>query len=247
MGETTGISWTDSWSLVSVLVMMELQRRRGNRDDARALPGVVRGGEAVTISYKLLNKDRTSHGGCKWEPGEWKETSGNGELCGPGWLHFYSHPLLAAMLNPIHANRSKPVLWEAETEGARNDDCGLKHGVTRARIVREIPLPTVTTAQRVRFGILCSLEAPQGDAYKEWAARWLSGEDRSYTAASSVARSSATYAAAYAAAAAAAAAYDRSSAAYAAAACAGHSAAAYVLDLVALAERAIAEEIEVKP
>jgi hypothetical protein len=35
-------------------------------------------------------------------------------LCGPGWLHAYESPLVAAFMNPIHADFRKPRLFEAE-------------------------------------------------------------------------------------------------------------------------------------
>ena len=202
------------------------------------------------IAYKLLTKDRTSRNGCKWEPGEWKETSGEGDLCGPGWLHFYSHPLLAVLLNPIHANIADPVLWECETGGERKDDNGQKHGRTRARIVRELPLPVVTVVQRVRFGLLCALESPQSVNYKKWAAGWLDGSDRTRKSARAAAATYAACAAACAAGAAAAAraaAYHAAAAAYNAAAAACAAAAAYRhgvanIDLIAIAEKAIADE-----
>ena len=54
--------------------------------------------------YKLTNQEMQTHNGFQWELGEWQETSGEGGLCGPGWLHYYSDPLLAVLLNPIHAD-----------------------------------------------------------------------------------------------------------------------------------------------
>jgi len=216
------------------------------------------------IAYKLLTQDQTSYGDCKWEIDEWKETSGEGSLCSHGWLHFYSHPLLAMLLNPIHANFDLPTLWEAETDGQWLDDRGLRHGVTHARITRRPALPVITTAHLVRFAILCALECAQSDGFRAWAARWLRGGERTYDAAYAayaayaalrgrrdVFANAANAAAAHAAAAAAAYAAlrgwrdvfaatteERLGGALAAKA-AAHTA---ELDLIALAERAIAEE-----
>jgi hypothetical protein len=117
--------------------------------------------------------------------GEWRETDGRGELCGPGWLHWYGGPLLAALLNPIHGDFASPRLFEAEAGGAFRDDHGLKGGSTRLRIVTEISLPAVTTAQRVRFGILCvqAVICDRCPPWSAWAVNWLDGSDRSERAA----------------------------------------------------------------
>ena len=56
------------------------------------------------IGYKLTNENHETYNGTKWGPGVTHETDGHGELCGSGWLHYYDDPLLAVLLNPIHAN-----------------------------------------------------------------------------------------------------------------------------------------------
>ena len=38
-----------------------------------------------------------------------------------GWLHCYSDPLLAVLLNPIHGNYDNPRLFEAEIEGSAQE------------------------------------------------------------------------------------------------------------------------------
>jgi hypothetical protein len=99
--------------------------------------------------------------------------------------------LLAVFLNPIHAAFRKPRLWEAEGEIALNDK-GLKVGCVTLTTVREIPLPTVTTEQRVRFGILCALEVCSEPSFVKWANAWLDGSDRSARSAESAAEWSAS-------------------------------------------------------
>jgi len=131
------------------------------------------------IVYKLTNQNLQTHGGYQWEPGVARETDGRGNLCGPGWLHYYHDPLLAVLLNPIHADIEGPILWEAEAEGLHRDDRGLKGGCTRLTLLRRIELPQITTEQRVRFGILCAKVICDNPAWNAWADRWLDGSDRS--------------------------------------------------------------------
>ena len=133
--------------------------------------------------YKLTNTDRTTHDGFVWEIGKWYEADGTGDLCGPGWLHFYHSADMAVLMNPGHANITNPLLWEAECEGKSLDVHGLKIGWTRARIVREIPLPEWSLEQKIIFGILCAKMVYHDASWNEWADRWLNGYNRTKEAA----------------------------------------------------------------
>lgn len=121
----------------------------------------------------------------QWGPGVTHETNGYGDLCGPGWLHACEHPLLAALLCPLHfSDCDGLVLWECDGDGEIKRDGQLKCGVTRLTTVRQIPLLLVTTEMCVRFAILCAKKVCENKAWNEWADKWLSGEDRSDRAAS---------------------------------------------------------------
>jgi len=129
--------------------------------------------------YKLTDENNRTYGGCQWGKNVTVETDGEGGLCGPGFTHFYTDPLLAVFLNPIYRNFDLTTahLWECEGTVAKKDR-GLKVGCTRGTTIRRIPLPEVTLEQRVRFGILCAQEIPQPNAWNDWAEGWLSGKDR---------------------------------------------------------------------
>jgi len=139
----------------------------------------------ICIGYKLTNEKMQTHNNTQWELQEWKETSGKGELCSPGWLHYYNDPLLAAFLNPIHAKFAAPRLFQVEVapEARIKEDRGLKLGCTKMRLVQELQFPQVTMEQRVKFGILCALEVYDDAKFVQWAAKWLDGADRSKNAA----------------------------------------------------------------
>ena len=129
--------------------------------------------------YKLTNQDMTTHAGCQWVVGELVETNGVGELCGPGWLHCYSDPLVALMHNPIHADIDKPRLWRCEAEGSMKDDRGLKRGYTRLRLVEEMPTEAVTIRQRVLYAILCTravLSRGTIPVWDAWADAYMAGD-----------------------------------------------------------------------
>lgn len=205
----------------------------------------------MTTIYKLTDEHNQTKNETQWGIGWCHEVSGEGELCSSGWLHAYTNPLLAVLLNPVHANFINPHLWVAEGEGSTKSDHGLKVGYTKITTIKRMTLPVITDTQRVAFGILCVLEVYHDPEFVKWANGWLDGSDRSASAADAV-YTAAVYTAAYAAAdadAAVAAAADAAAraadaAVNAAASAAAADAAAYAahtadLDLVALAERAM--------
>jgi hypothetical protein len=143
------------------------------------------------IRYKLTNQECKTFGGCEWKVGEWKEAEGegSGNLCSNSWLHCYSDPILALLLNPIHAGVKNPRLWEVEVDGDCKTDRGLKEGWRRMRLVKEIPLPELSTEQRIYSAILCAKEVHPEPKWNTWADNWLSGVGRSRAAAACAANS----------------------------------------------------------
>ena len=138
------------------------------------------------ILYKLTTQDFKTREGYPnetlWGRGVSHTAKGHGtELCSDGYIHAYLSPLLAVLMNPIHAGIQNPVVWEAEGSVSVSD--GLKVGCKTLTTVRQIPLPSVTTEQRVRFAILCALAVNKDEAFKIWAGGWLSGLDTSEEAA----------------------------------------------------------------
>ena len=133
------------------------------------------------IYYKLTDARDQTFGGCQWGENVTVETSGKGPLCGPGWTHWYTHPLLAVLLSPIlgRFDLAAAHLWEGRCDGVLRHDGGLKVGCTRGTTVRRVDLPVLTLEQRVRFAIGCAWQVELDADWRRWAARWLSGEDRS--------------------------------------------------------------------
>ena len=162
--------------------------------------------------YKLTRQDDTTSGGdttVTWGANVSHTAVGSGtQLCSSDVIHAYTHPLLAVLLNPIHANYENPKLWRCEGEVVA-DDHGLKVGVKTLTTIEEITLPVVTTEQRVKFAILCAKQVYKDKQWNEWADKWLSGEDRSAPAWAAWAAEAAAAEAAWAAARSAAAASVR--------------------------------------
>ena len=156
-----------------------------------------------TMLIKLTDQEgytrRDEIGQTKWSPGFTLNTSGEGELCGPGYVHAYTDVLLALFLNPIHANIKNPLGWDAEGVVAKTD-CGLKVGCTSLTVLRAIVLPEITLQQHIAFGILATKHVYTECKWSAWATDWLNGVDRtSYTAHVAYAAVHTAYAASHAA------------------------------------------------
>lgn len=127
--------------------------------------------------YKLTDQHLRTYGGFQYTLGVEATATGEGGLCSPGLLHFYLSPEVAALLNPIHAAIQTPRLWRAETSDVPVMDGTRKGGVRRMTLIEELPLPVLTTEQRVQVAIVCAW--PTGSSgWRRWALGWLRGEDR---------------------------------------------------------------------
>ena len=149
--------------------------------------------------YKLTDKNNQTRNGTQWGHNVSHSAEGKGEnLCSDGWIHFYTNPLIALLLNPIHANFSSPKLWEAESSGEELHE-SLKSGCKTLTTIKEIPLPEISDVQKIAFGILCGKEVYKDEKWNLWADKWLSGEDRTTKTAAASHATAAAHAAVYAA------------------------------------------------
>ena len=200
----------------------------------------------MTKLYKLTDEQgrtRARHDNeLTWTVGVEHRTACKGtRLCTADVIHAYEHPLIAVLMNPVHAdfNPNTMRLFVAEGEIVAREG-QLKCGVYALKIVEEIAVPTLTNEQRVKCAILCTKRVCQEAAWNVWADKWLSGEDRSAEAAEAAAEAMAraAWAAAEAAATwAAAEAAEAAAAAWAAAAAEAARETATELDLIHIIEQ----------
>lgn len=139
------------------------------------------------IIYKMTDDRDQTYGGCQWGEGITNSATGQGTvLCTDGWIHAYAHPLLAVLHDPIHGRfGSNAHLWECESSDEPLREGQMKLGVKTLTTLRRIPLPVVTLEQRVRYALLCARAggADNVPGWTTWADGWLSGSDRSTAAA----------------------------------------------------------------
>lgn len=204
----------------------------------------------MSTLYKLTNHLGQTYNKTQWGENISHSGTGKGNLCGPGYIHAYLSPELAVLLNPIHADFIKYLLWEATGDIIKNNK-DLKVGCVTLTTIKQISIPNITLEQRVYFAILCSKSVYFNETYIQWANNWINNIDRTaaaartaaYAAAPRTAAARAANAAIHAAAAANAAnaantaAYAADYAAYAAAYAADYAAAD--LNLISLAKLAV--------
>ena len=111
--------------------------------------------------YKLTTKEGKTrphfYNETQWGENVTHTVPGTGDLCGPGWIHAYSHPLLAVLLNPAHANFNPDMLlWKCKAKVRKNQLD--KIGCTSLTTMKQVPLPKITIIQRCTFAILVAKE-----------------------------------------------------------------------------------------
>src|SRR3990167_3431744 len=137
----------------------------------------------MTTYYKLADVGDLTMRGTQWGVGVTHAATGDPAqgLHSDAYIHAYEHPLLAVFHDPIGNNfGSAAHLWEAESdddEPVREGPISL--GVRSLTTLRQIPLPQITTEQRVRYAILCGKAVYTAEEWVTWADNWLSGADRS--------------------------------------------------------------------
>ena len=146
--------------------------------------------------YKLTTQKLTTHNGFQWIVGKKETTSGEGGLCDKGFLHYYHHPLLAVLLNSIHADIKNPRLFEVKAKGKHLDDKSLKGGCTEMTLIKEIELPVITKTQKIAFAVLCAKKAYKEIKWNKWANDWLTNKDRTSATAHAAAHAATAHAAA---------------------------------------------------
>jgi hypothetical protein len=131
----------------------------------------------------------------QWGPNVTHTITSKNPDCGPDQIRTFAHPLTAMFLAPLSLQTSfdQPRLWTAEGTISL-DNTGLVIGCSNLTTLEEIPLPEISSNQRIAFAILCAREAETSPEWRRWADSWLSGEDRAYTSATGATTDASAYA-----------------------------------------------------
>jgi len=132
--------------------------------------------------YKLTDEKDQTHGDMQWGEGVKHSAKASGYiLCSGSLIHAYRDPLLAIFCNRIHGDYDLETahLWECETKCRRIEDDRLKIGMKSLTTIKQIPLPVITTEQRVEIAIRIALEDYDEASFVNWAHGWINNTDRS--------------------------------------------------------------------
>ena len=107
-------------------------------------------------AYKLTDDQSQTRNKTQWGANVTHTATGtSNKLCTSSWLHFYTDPLIAVLMNCSHAAFSNPQLWECETAGEHLHE-PLKSGCRTLTTIKQLELPQITNNQKVAFAILCA-------------------------------------------------------------------------------------------
>jgi hypothetical protein len=145
----------------------------------------------MSTVYKITDKNSRTRPGMsnetQWGASVTHTAPGGGEMCSANWLHAYAHPMLAVLLNPAHGSFDAATmkLWKCRAiVGIRKAN---KLGCTELTTVEEIEIPVFTTNQKVAFALLVAKSVYKDKGFRTFATKWLTGKDRSESAAWSAA------------------------------------------------------------
>jgi hypothetical protein len=133
---------------------------------------------------KLTDQNNQTYGATTWGEGVTHKARGErGQgLCSSEWIHFYEHPLVAVLMNPIQGKFNDPIGWECKPGRIIERD-GLKAGARILTTIRRVDLPELSTNQRVEIAIRCALSVYAAASFVKWANAWIDGSDRTQAAA----------------------------------------------------------------
>jgi len=142
----------------------------------------------MSAYVKMTDANCRTRGDTLWEPGVRVQCADPNAPLGPsssGVILCYAGATqaealaLAAMMDPAHGRYGAQARVFAFTPEGEVRNGGDKAVCRAGAIGEELTLPEPTDEQRVEFGIRATLLMPQAADSRRWAARWLSGEDRS--------------------------------------------------------------------
>jgi len=134
----------------------------------------------MTRLYKLTDRQESTYNDTVWGENVTHSIPADRpgfKLCSSQVIHAYEHPVIAVLLNPVHAGFYHPLLWEAEGEVVVREG-QLKCGVKKLTTLRQIPLPVGGATRRLNIAIRCALLVYTEARFVAWANNWLDGSDR---------------------------------------------------------------------
>lgn len=134
--------------------------------------------------YVLTDPDGLTPKGEKLEPGKLVEDARSGkDLLARLGACCCDSPLVAALVSPLPTDGTRMFqinCWKVSADPAQTQTY---------TVIKEVaPVPRVTLEHKLAFALLALLEVYKNKDFQVWAQGWLSGQDRSFTAAQTMRR-----------------------------------------------------------
>jgi hypothetical protein len=94
-------------------------------------------------------------------------------------LHGYISPEVAVLMNPIHGDISNPRILKVTSDAAWVTDGVKRWTQGGCTVLAKVQVPEISLERKIAFA-LCAAPHP---SIREFAIKWLSGEDRTYESA----------------------------------------------------------------
>lgn len=134
----------------------------------------------VPVLYKLTNEHDCSFSATQWGNYITHTAPGQKEgkvLCSNCWLHAYTHPVIAILLNPIHANFYKPNLWLCGGK-AKIVDLDGKVGCIELTTQKKMIPPVISDITTLCWGMACLSKVYEEVYYQQWCGNWIGSIER---------------------------------------------------------------------
>ena len=122
--------------------------------------------------YLITDQDNKT-----WRGVEWGENITHEEE-NPNY-HFavYNSPQAACYMYPFYEEIKNPKVWTATGENPSRDE-GFRTKFAKLTTVSPLSIMLPTRDQRITFGILCSMNLVMNPIFRDWAVKYLRGEDQ---------------------------------------------------------------------
>lgn len=102
-----------------------------------------------------------------------------GKLCNGGWIHAYTHPILAGFLNPIFGNDKEGILWRWKGDVGVVSDVGIVgcHSFTTTSVST---YPMISSVDTIKIALTAASDVYFDQEYQSYMDDWLKDKCRSF-------------------------------------------------------------------
>lgn len=130
--------------------------------------------------YLITDQDNKT-----WRDIQWGENVAHEEENFNYHFIVYNAPQVATYMYPCYEGIKNPKLWLAAGENMTRDE-GFRSQFAKLTTTKEFVVSLPTDEQRITFGILCAMNLVLNPIFRDWALKYLKGDDQTKATAHSV-------------------------------------------------------------